>query len=212
MVKIIWKGFTEHVIRAPRRPLPPDAHPLLIPRRHYWLKAILLAAPVYLPILASLYLKNYLLQTDLRDKPWIVAGMALALLLGPLHECLHAWCYPKGATAYIGVLYKRFLFYMDCGASISRGRYFVMCLLPMLLCILPWIIFLLCPAEAKALASLCWGCAIMSAVGPAPDYMNALCACRQVPRGGYMQEGEDERDYWYVSTATTPDNTNIHHK
>ena len=176
------------------------------------MKAILLAAPVYLPILASLYLKNYLLQTDLRDKPWIVAGMALALLLGPLHECLHAWCYPKGATAYIGVLYKRFLFYMDCGASISRGRYFVMCLLPMLLCILPWIIFLLCPAEAKALASLCWGCSIMSAVGPAPDYMNALCAWRQVPRGGYMQEGEDGRDYWYVSTATTPDNTNIHHK
>ena len=87
MAKIIWKGFTEHVIRAPRRPLPPDAHPLIVPRRHYWLKAILLAAPVWLPVLASLYyLKNSLLQTDMRDKPWIVAGMALALLLGPLHE------------------------------------------------------------------------------------------------------------------------------
>lgn len=176
MAKIIWKGFTEHVIRAPRRPLPPDARPLIVPRRHYWLKAILLAAPVWLPVLASLYLKNSLLQTDLRDRPWIVAGMALALLLGPLHECLHAWAYPKGATAHIGMLYKRFLFYVDCGAPIRRERYFVMCLLPMLLCLLPWIVFLLCPADAKALASLCWGCAIMCAVGPCPDYMGALCA------------------------------------
>ena len=119
MAKIIWKGFTEHVIRAPRRPLPPDARPLIVPRRHYWLKAILLAAPVYLPVLASLYLKNSFLQTDMRDKPWIVAGMALALLLGPLHEYLHACVYPKMATAHIGVLYKRFLFYMDCGAPIA---------------------------------------------------------------------------------------------
>lgn len=110
MAKIIWKGFTEHVIRAPRRPLPPDARPLIVPRRHYWLKAILLAAPVYLPVLASLYLKNSFLQTDMRDKPWIVAGMALALLLGPLHEYLHACVYPKMATAHIGVLYKRFFF------------------------------------------------------------------------------------------------------
>ena len=201
MAKIIWKGFTEHVIRAPRRPLPPDARPLIVPRQHFWLKAILLAAPVYLPVLASLYLKNSFLQTDMRDKPWIVAGMALALLLGPLHEYLHACVYPKMATAHIGVLYKRFLFYMDCGAPIGRGRYFVMCLLPMLLCILPWIIFLLCPADAQTLASLCWGCAIMCAVGPFPDYMNVLCAWQQVPSEGYLQEGEDGRDYWYVPTG-----------
>ena len=147
MAKIIWKGFTEHVIRAPRRPLPPDARPLIVPRRHYWLKAILLAALVWVPVLASLYLKNSLLQTDLRDRPWIVAGMALALLLGPLHECLHAWAYPRNETAHIGVLYRRCLFYMDCGAAISRGRYFVMCLLPMLLCILPWTILSSCFAR-----------------------------------------------------------------
>ncbi|HJA83070.1 MAG TPA: hypothetical protein H9785_03755 [Candidatus Bacteroides intestinavium] len=60
------------------------------------------------------------------------------------------------------------------------------------------IVFLLCPADAKALASLCWGCAIMCAVGPYPDYMGALCAWRQVPRGGYLQEGEDGGDYWYL--------------
>lgn len=201
MAKIIWKGFTEHSVPAPRQPLPPDAYPLLIPQQHYWLKAILLAAPVYLPVLASLYLKSYLLHTDMRDKLWIVIGMALALLLSVVHECLHAWVYPRHATAHIGMLYKRFLFYMDCGAPIRRNRYFAMCLLPMLLCIIPWIIFLLCPADAKTLASLCWGCAIMCAVGPCPDYMNVLCAWQQVPSEGYLQEGEDGRDYWYVPTG-----------
>ena len=38
----------------------------------------------------------------------------------------------------------------------------------------------------------------MGAVGPCPDYLNALSAFRQVPREGYLQEGEDGRDYWFV--------------
>ena len=198
MAKIIWKGFTKHIVPAPHFPLPANARPLILPARHFWLKAILLAAPVFLPVLGSLYLKNYLLQTDMRDKPWILAGMLLALLLGVLHECLHAWAYPRKATAHIGVLYQRFLAYACCGAPISRQRYFVMCLLPISLCLIPWIVFLLCPPEARTLASLCWGCAIMGAAGPCPDYMNALCAFRQVPHNGYLQEGEDGHDYWFV--------------
>ena len=51
MARIIWQGFTHHIIPAPRQPLPSDARPLIVPRRHYWLKAILLAAPVWLPVL-----------------------------------------------------------------------------------------------------------------------------------------------------------------
>lgn len=198
MAKIIWKGFTKRIVPAPHFPLPTDAHPLILPVKRFWLKAILLAAPVFLPVLGSLYLKNYLQQTDMRDKPWILAGMLLALLLGVLHECLHAWAYPRNATAHIGILYRRCLAYASCGVPISRKRYFVMCLLPLSLCVIPWMVFLLCPSEAKVLASLCWGCAIMGAVGPCPDYMNALCAFRQVPRNGYLQEGEDGRDYWFV--------------
>ena len=121
MARIIWQGFTHHIIPAPRQPLPSDARPLIVPRRHYWLKAILLAAPVWLPVLASLYLKNSLLQTDLRDRPWIMAGMALALLLGPLHECLHAWAYPKGATAHIGMLFTNGFFSMWIAEHPSGG-------------------------------------------------------------------------------------------
>ena len=198
MARIIWKGFTKHPVLAPRQPLPVGTCPLVVPQRHYWLKAILLASPVYLPVLGSLYLKNYLLQTDVRDRIWILAGMLLALLLGIVHECLHAWVYPKDAVAYIGVLYRRFLAYESCGAPLSRRCYLVMCLSPLLLCLIPWSIFLCSPFGANALASLCWGCAIMCAVGPCPDYMNALCAYRQVPRTGYLQEGEDGRDYWFV--------------
>ena len=198
MAKIIWKGFTEQIVYAPHFPLPVDARPLLLPAKCFWLKAILSATPVFLPVLGSLYLKNYLLQTDMRNKPWILAGMLLALLLGVVHECLHAWAYPRRATAHIGILYRRFLAYVSCGAPISRQRYFVMSLLPVLLCIIPWIVFLFCPSEAKKLASLCWECAIMGAVGPCPDYMNALSVFRQVPREGYLQEGTDGHDYWFV--------------
>ena len=121
MAKIIWKGFTKHIVQAPHFPLPAGARPLMLPVKHFWLKAIFLAAPVFLPVLGSLYLKNYLLQTDMRDKPWIIAGMFLALLLGVVHECLHAWAYPRKATAHIGVLYRRFFMQVVERPSVVGG-------------------------------------------------------------------------------------------
>lgn len=59
MPQIIWKGFSRKPFHAPDEPLPTRAVKLEIPRRHFWIRALLLSSPLYLPIIASLYLKSY---------------------------------------------------------------------------------------------------------------------------------------------------------
>ena len=123
-------------------------------------------------------------------------GLVIALLLGIVHEWLHCLPYPRQATAYIGILPKRFMAYMSCTAPLCRNNDLLSSLLPAILGFIPWIIFLLCPATARPLASLCWGCAVMGMVSPCPDYLYAYCVYRQVPPHGWIQAGADGC-YWY---------------
>lgn len=69
--------------------------------------------------------------------------MPLSFIIGffvamPLHEFLHAISYPKGAKVYIGVSLKQLRAYAASSAALSRGRYIMMSLAPLI----PGIIFL----------------------------------------------------------------------
>lgn len=81
---------------------------------------MLLAAPFYVPVVVSLYLKNHFLHCNIIDKGWLAIGLVIALLLGIVHEWLHCLPYPRQATAYIGILPKRFMAYMSCTAPLRK--------------------------------------------------------------------------------------------
>ena len=71
--------------------------------------------------------------------------MPLSFIIGffvamPLHEFLHAISYPKGAKVYIGVSLKQLRAYAASSAALSRGRYIMMSLAPLI----PGIIFSCC--------------------------------------------------------------------
>ena len=66
-----------------------------------------------------------------------------------------------------------------------------------LLGVIPLLILVLCPAEARALATLCLVPAFMGTISPAPDYMDVLSVIRQVPQGAAVQAANDGL-YWYV--------------
>lgn len=196
MPKIIWKGCSSAPYTPALQELPPDAQKIQIPVQYYWLRAMLLAAPFYVPVVLSLYLKNHFLHCNIIDKGWLAMGLVIALLLGIVHEWLHCLPYPRQATAYIGILPKRFMAYMSCTTPLRRNNDLLSSLLPVIWGFIPWIIFLLCPATARPLASLCWGCAVMGMVSPCPDYLYAYCVYRQVPPHGWIQAGADGC-YWY---------------
>lgn len=113
-----------------------------------------------------------------------VLGFAVAM---PLHEFLHAICYPKDARVYIGVCLKQLRAYAASAAALSRERYILMSLAPALSGLLALTAFLLCPVTMKWLMTLCVVPSFMGLLSPAPDYMDVIILLRQVPKGAMIQ-------------------------
>ena len=184
---IIWKGCSRKPYEPSDKPLPPEAVKLEVPQNDFWIRALFMAAPLFLPVIASLYLKSYITGHTLIDKQWIAIGLLTALALSIVHEWLHCLPYPRTATAYIGILPTRFMAYMTCNFPISRRNDIISSLLPVLLGIIPWMAFLFCPITQKELASFCWGLAIMGVTSPCPDYLHAYYIWKHVPKHAFIQ-------------------------
>lgn len=128
--------------------------------------------------------------------------MPLSFIIGffvamPLHEFLHAISYPKGTKVYIGVSLSQLRAYAASSAALSRERYIIMSLAPMIPGILLLAVFLACPITIKWLMTICVVPSIMGLISPAPDYMDVLIILRQVPKGAMIQATENGL-VWYL--------------
>ena len=197
---IIWKGCSRKPYEPSDKPLPPEAVKLEVPQNDFWIRALFMAAPLFLPVIASLYLKSYITGHTLIDKQWIAIGLLTALALSIVHEWLHCLPYPRTATAYIGILPTRFMAYMTCNFPISRRNDIISSLLPVLLGIIPWMAFLFCPITQKELVSFCWGLAIMGVTSPCPDYLHAYYIWKHVPKHAFIQT-TSHGTYWFQKTS-----------
>lgn len=128
--------------------------------------------------------------------------MPLSFIIGffvamPLHEFLHAICYPKGEKVYIGVSVKQLRAYAASSAALSRGRYIMMSLAPMIPGILSLAVFLACPITMKWLMTICVVTSFMGLISPSPDYMDVIILLRKVPKGAMIQATENGL-VWYL--------------
>ena len=128
--------------------------------------------------------------------------MPLSFIIGffvamPLHEFLHAICFPKGEKVYIGVSVKQLRAYAASSASLSRGRYIMMSLAPIIPGILSLAVFLVCPITMKWLMTICVVPSFMGLISPSPDYMDVIILLRKVPKGAMIQATENGL-VWYL--------------
>ena len=128
--------------------------------------------------------------------------MPLSFIIGffvamPLHEFLHAICFPKGEKVYIGVSVKQLRAYAASSAALSRGRYIMMSLAPMIPGILSLAVFLACPITIKWLMTICVVSSFMGLISPSPDYMDVIILLRKVPKGAMIQATENGL-VWYL--------------
>lgn len=131
--------------------------------------------------------------------------MPLSFIIGflvamPLHEFLHAISYPKGAKVYIGVSLKQLRAYAASSAALSRGRYIMMSLAPLIPGIIFLAVFVVCPISMKWLMTICVVPSFMGLISPAPDYMEVLIILRKVPKGAMIQATENGL-VWYEQIA-----------
>ncbi len=199
MANIIWEGNQDWGKEFPEGQgnVPADAKKLKRP------DDILKASLPYgiVPMIlcfACFWLKQSASDAFLFDLRFMPLGLLIGFLLIPVHEFLHAVCYPKQAKVYVGICLKKVAAYAVSFYPIRKSRYIVMSLSPMLLGILPLIVFCICPLQWKALLTICVAPAFMGMISPSPDYMDVIAIIRQVPNGAYIQ-ASNEGLYWFRS-------------
>lgn len=201
MPRLYWEGNQDWDARMERGfagpPLPPGASPLRRPEDPVSASAPWMLLPCAVCMLA-VFAKSRSAEEFL-FLPWLAPA---AFLLGfftalPLHELLHAACYPRGAAVYAGVCLKRLRAYAVSYCPLTRGRFVVMSLAPALPGALALAVFLACPPTWKALMTLSIVPAFFGLLSPAPDYMDIALVLRQTPKGAAIQAA-DEGLFWYL--------------
>lgn len=197
MAKIMWEGNQEWDKAFPEVTIPSKAKKLEMP------SDILKASLPYgiLPMLlcfTCVFCKRTISSEFLFDLRFMPLSLLIGFLLIPLHEFLHAICYPSDAIVYIGVSLKKLAAYAISFYPISKVRFIMMSLMPVLLGIIPMLVFILAPASQSILLTLSMAPMFMGMISPSPDYMIVILVLKHVPNGTMIQAANDGL-YWFKS-------------
>ena len=132
MPKIIWCGNKSWDTDFPENTLPNNAKRIERPDNIF--KSSLLYG--ILPLIFSyaiICIKWFMIGEKAMNPIYVPFGIILGLLLLPVHEVLHGVCYKKGQKVYIGICLKKFAAFAVCHEPISKRRFVIMSLMPMLL-------------------------------------------------------------------------------
>ena len=134
-----------------------------------------------------LLVKQYVLNNGeaVLNKPFILLGAVIGALLLLLHEFLHLIPYPENSTKIISI--KGGTPSAFCSAAVSKGAFIVSSLLPVLLGIIPMILFM--PSTYQVINTLLWTTGTIGLASPANDYADALRCLINVPSKCKIQSG-----------------------
>lgn len=195
MPKIKWAGVVQNTADYQSGILPATAIKLEMPDTmgEMMLKAIPFLIPSVVIIVFSVFFKTLSAGQPVIAPLYVILGFLLSFFVGlPVHELLHAIVYPKTATVYIGIMPKQFTAVALASYPISRNRFALMSLLPIVLGIIPLIIFLISPETNRALSGVMFGLMIMGLTSPYPDYFNVYQVLKQTKKGCLLQFEQDD--------------------
>ncbi|MBR1533343.1 MAG: DUF3267 domain-containing protein [Ruminococcus sp.] len=192
MPKIVWEGNKKEW------GLPHNGEPLhenavrINTADNVFRDSIPYGIPPMLICFLTVFLKAFLNKEPPIDPlfilPALIIGMIVAL---PLHELMHAICYPKKAEVWVGLCLRKVAAYAISFCPITRRRYVLMSLAPSLLGILPLIAFILIPVSYKPSLTFCIVSAFTGLISPCPDYMDVLAVMRQTNKNDMIQAAND---------------------
>ncbi|HPF86747.1 MAG TPA: DUF3267 domain-containing protein [Candidatus Limiplasma sp.] len=196
MPKIVWVGCQKWDKAYPEAPLPGHAVQMQAPE-HMLLETIKFAVFPTLLCFAALFCKRWICHAFPMDRRFVFWGILAGLLLIPVHEVLHAVCYPRHATVYIGLSPEKFAAFTVCHEPISKRRFIVMSLLPAVLGIVPLCLFILSPVSWQIASAVCWPAGMIGLVSPCQDYWDVHNVRKHVADGASIQSQNDGW-YWYL--------------
>lgn len=157
-------------------------------------KSAALIIPIILLLQSFLIIKNRFLTGVTLDRRYLLVGLILGFLMAPIHELLHAVCFPKGNTVYM--FYTTYGLGTTCMSPVRKSRFIFLNVFPsIILGVLPLIIFLCVPKEFTVLNSILYGISFVNIGASYADYMNVIHLLK-VPRNATIQIS-GEKIYWY---------------
>lgn len=198
MPHIKWIGIIQGELSAYQKgELPPNAEKLKMPETtsELQIKAVPFLIPSFVIIFLSVFFKTFASKQIVVNPFFALAGFIMGFISLLLHEYLHAIVYPKAATVYIGIYPKAFAAVALGSYPLRRNRFIFMSILPVILGIVPAILFLLVPADMKALNSFLFGFSVIGLTSPYPDFYNVYQVIRQTPKNCSIQFRGDDI-YW----------------
>lgn len=136
-----------------------------------------------------LILKQYCLNNgeSVLNKPFILLGTVIGALLLLVHEFLHLIPYPQKRDKIIVI--KNWTPCAYCSGAVSKGAFIISSLLPVVLGVVPLLIFLLIPVSHNVINTILWTAGTIGLASPARDYVEALICLISVPAGCSIQSG-----------------------
>ena len=179
MIKIVWS--IKDINKYQTGNLPDNAIKIETPKRvdELMKKALPIAVILCVLLFAAMLGKTIVCKVVVISPIFILVGFALGFLLLIIHEWLHGIVYPKDADVTIGRIKGKTTFVALASYPLKRDRFILMCLLPFVLGVIPFILFLISPAEFRVFNGLNFGMACMGMVSPFPDVYNVLTVLRR---------------------------------
>lgn len=159
------------------------------------IKALPFAIVPFFVVFLSMFIKTFIAQQVIVNPIFIMIGFVASFIGLFFHELLHAIVYPAGITVYIGFYPKAFAAVALASYPLKRKRFILMSLLPLLLGIVPVLIFWVSPIGLKEWNSFWFGFSMMGLISPYTDYYNVYQVLKQTPKGCSIQFWGDDT-FW----------------
>ena len=198
MAKIIWKGLIKSENDFPTADIPKNAKRLDSEEdvKKIQIKALPYIIPSIIICFICMLLKTFIANEKVITITFLFIGIIIGVLLIIVHELLHAIAFPKNATVYIGIIPKYLTAVALSSSPVKRNRFIFLSILPIILGIIPLIIFCFSSNNLKELNGLMFGMAIMGMVSIYPDIYNIFNILKVVPKNATIQNNKNETYYF----------------
>lgn len=198
MPKIIWKGIIKSENDFPTADIPSHAKKLDSEEdiKKMQIKALPFIIPSILICFICMFLKTFIASEKVIDVGFLFIGVIIGFLLIIVHELLHAIAFPKNATVYIGIIPKSLTAVALSSSPVKRNRFIFLSILPIILGIVPLIIFCFSSNDLKDLNGLMFGMSIMGMISVYPDIYNVFNILKVVPKNATIQNNKNTTYYF----------------
>lgn len=198
MPNIMWQGVIKSEEEFPASEIPQNAVRVEMEEdiKRMQMKALPFMIPSVLICLVCMLVKTVIAGERVVHFGFLFVGVLAGLLLLVVHELLHAVAYPKDATVYLGIMPKSMALVALSPSPVKRNRFLFLSILPVILGVIPLVLFCISSSSLRELNGLLFGMAVMGMVSVYPDLYNAAHILKKVPSGAMIQNDKNVTYYF----------------